>query len=983
MSISSKSKIWRMLWRVTKFTLLGLFLVLLTGIGAVFGYAMSITKDLKPIDLKPLSALSATTFIYDRNQQLLGQSVSDGNRIPIKNLSDVSHWIVDAFISGEDKTFYSNIGIDPMAILRSAYDDFISHQVVTGASTISQQTIKTVYFPDFYKQTRDLHTKIQEAIMAIEMNRSLSKDQIMTDYLNWVYFGKSKSGINLYGIQSASKAIFGIPADQVNVAQAALLASLPNNPANLNPFRNLKGALDRQHYILTQMKEDGYISKQQFADAMNFDIKKSLVKEDPIKTVTGVHPYLIPEIEQRAAEDIVSTAQYDPSKKAGALAEAKQALDSGGYKVYTTIDLNEQNAMEDVLSDNKNFPSKTKITVKDPSTGKDVKESLEVGTTLIDNKTGGILAVGGGRSWKEDQNNHTLLPRQPGSSMKPLAVYGPAVEQKIIFPGEGIDDVPFSYPGTDQYPQNWDHQYRGWVSARVALAESYDVPALKLFQQLTPKVGLSYVKQMGITTLTPNDYNLPAGIGGLYRGLTVEENTSAYTTFANQGIHKDSYLIDHIVDREGNVVYSHQPEQTRVFSPQTAFILTDMMKDVVHSRIGTAYRIGSYFPKKPIAGKTGTTNSEKDIWFIGYTPDVTLGVWEGYDIPYPLKDAHNQLSVWKAIMDKIYPLIPNQTNQFPPAPAGVQKAEVFFPSGKLPTELDQQYNQLNKQYTSRFGSMIVNDWFTTDKLPTEQGDMVVNVKYSEIGGKNYFIADPNVPVGDSVKEGVFIKTEPYKPLKDGPNYSPPWDYQWETPETTGADENSAVSSPEDLKAAASANNNQINLTWSNVQGADGYVVWRADGSGQYQIISNVLSQPDYVDKNTAGGSSYSYKVSSVKGDSLQLSGNAATGATGGVSGNNTNTGNIPTGLAVSTGPAGYQLAWNPVQGAQSYNIYRSLDGGITYLLIGSSNINTYDDTQALGNAQPIYYVTAETATGESAPSLPESVAGSSDMPAGK
>jgi penicillin-binding protein/penicillin-binding protein 1A len=419
-----------------------------------------------------------------------------------------------------------------------------------------------------------------------------------------------------------------------------------------------------------------------------------------------------------------------------------------------------------------------------------------------------------------------------------------------------------------------------------------------------------------------------------------------------------------------------------------------MMKDVVHAPIGTAYRVGTHFPDKAIAGKTGTTNSEKDIWFIGYTPDVTLGVWEGYDIPYPLKDAHNQLSVWNAIMDKVYPLIPNQTNQFPPPPAGVQKAETFIPSGKLPTALDQQYSQVNQKYTSRFGSMIVNDWFTSDKIPTQPDDMAVNEKYSNIDGKNYFITDPSVPVGGSVQEGVFIKTGPYTPPKGDPKYSPPWDHQWEIQEINGT----SVSSPKDTKAAVSADNSQIDLTWSNVQGADGYVVWRADQSGQYQIVSNVLSNPGYADKNITGGSSYSYEVSSVKGDYIQPSGNAATAATAEIGGGSAGTGNtstgiggtgdtgtgdIPTGLAISPGPAGYQLSWNPVKGAQSYNIYRSLDGGSTYQLAGSSNTNTYNDTQALGNVQPAYYVTAVTAAGESAPSMPASTSGSNDMSAGQ
>ncbi|MDB5084662.1 MAG: hypothetical protein JWN30_1548 [Bacilli bacterium] len=964
---NKKKKIWKIIG-ITCFILVAM---LVTGCGAGAAYMISQIKDAPALDLKKFTSIEATTFIYDRNNQLLGQTQGDGNRELIKSLSDVSQPVVNAFISGEDKNFYTHMGINPVAMVRAVFQDLLHHGYASGASTITQQTVKNVMFPEGDKTIK---RKVQEAYYAIKLEQVMNKDEILTTYLNWIYFGQSESGQNLYGIQAASKAFFGIPSNKLNVAQAALIASLPNDPADLNPYSNLPNAIVRQNYMLGKMRDNGYINDQQLADAKAFDIKASLVKSDPSKSSNSAHPYVETDVEQRAVDALFSTKQFDNKE------DAKKALDSGGYQVYTTIDLKMQNSVENVIQNDANFGAGTTISVTGAD-GKTVKEYEQAGASLIDNKTGGILAIGGGRNFNDDQNNHTLLPRQPGSTMKPIADYGPAIDKKLIFPGMGIDDVPTVWPGgagsKDYTPFNYDFKFHGLISVRSALIHSFNIPAIKIFQKLTPQVGLSYVKKMGITTLTDQDNVLSSAIGGLSQGVTVEEQTSAFSTFADQGVHKDAFVVDHIVDRRGNVIYQHQSTDTKVFTPQTAFIMTDMLKDVVHSYEGTAYSVGTHFPGKTIAGKTGTTDSNKDAWFVGYTPDVSLGIWVGYNTPTALpstpsySEGNRPKDLWNAMMDQIYPLIPNQATQFAPAPAGVQQAQVCILSGKLPTDLD-------KQYSSQYGSVISTDWFTSDMVPTQPDDVVVQLKYTVVNGKKVFITDPKTLVGGPVKEGLFIKRSPYTLINNDPQYLPP-DYDREyissatgtVSSTGGAGGSTSVASPADLQATVGSDGS-VTLTWSAIPGADGYYVLRSNAAGQSQIITqDMLTKPGYVDKSITSGGSFAYQVSAVVNGIIQPAGSTATvsvGQSGGAKGGGTS-GAAPAGVTVSQGPTGPHLSWNTVKDAQIYNIYRSSDG-TNFTLIDSTKATQYDDPQLVQGGKLTYQVTAVTPSGESPQSVP-------------
>jgi membrane peptidoglycan carboxypeptidase len=937
-------------WKIFRVFLFSFLTVAILGGGAAAGYIASIAKRAPELNLNAITNMAATTKVYDADQKYMFDLQGDGNREVIKSLDQVSPFVTQAFIAAEDKDFRSHFGINPMAMARAAVQNFLGHGIVSGASTITQQTIKNAIFPE---QDRTLERKIQESYLAIQLEKKLTKDEILTTYLNWIYFGKSGPN-NLYGIEAASKAIFGVDAKNLNLAQATILASLPNNPTLYNPYQNLDNTLQRQEYILTEMQKAGYITQAQHDDAKKYDVAKALKAVQTTKAVHGGQfAHLNPEIETNAAEKLMETGKYDT------LDDARQALFRGGYSIYTTINTKMQDAMNKTIN-NPDFYMQNMTYTVTANNGKQItaENAMEQsGATLIDNKTGRILAMGGGRDYEHDQVNHATQPRQPGSTMKPLAVYGPALDQKLIGSGTAIDDVPTVWPDQSgrYFPMNWDNRFHGLMTVRTALEQSYNIPALKVFQQVTPKVGLDYVKKMGVTTITKDDYNLSAAIGGLSQGLTVTEATSAYTTFPNAGVHKDAYMIEEIKDRFGNDVYKHKSQQTQVLNPNADYILNDMLQSVVKS--GTAATdVGAHFPGYAIGGKTGTTNAEKDAWFIGYTPDVTLGIWVGYNLPYTLPngEGHTPQRLWTSIINQVMPMIPKRTTQFFNNPGEVKTVAVCSISGKLATDLCRSKN------------LVVDELFQAGAEPQKADDVLVKAKYYEINGKKYLATDTTPPY--LVKEGIFYKRDKYT-LPDNDKQWLPLDHDMELPSDKGpyGDGTAHTTSknvPTGLKVTASTTNS-VTLNWNAVAGAKGYVVLRATSeTGPFQLL-NSTNLTSYTDSTVQAGKSYTYKVVSTDKDDIQSDpSNAVTVIPGHVELS------APSDVNIAPAAVGVTLNWSPVNGASSYNIYRSTDASGSYQKITSSTDTSYTDIGALPGATFYYKITALANGHESPASAP-------------
>jgi len=906
----------RPLWRALQYTGLGTLTAVLFIGGAGIGYAASLMKGLPTIHASTFTNSSAASIVYDRNGKVIGRITKDGDRQPITAINQVSPLLVQSFVAAEDKTFYSNIGINPLAMARAVFQDVAFHRIESGASTITQQTVKLAVFP---AQQRTLQRKVQEIALAVELNHILSKDEIMTDYMNWVYMGRMGTQ-NVYGVKTASQILFHKDPSQLSLPEASLLAAIPNNPSLFSPYSNLKHTIDRQHYILNQMLLNQIITQSQYDQAVSYDIRKDI--QSPPSNSVGNYPYLMnDEIEPLIVKDLVAAGLYDSPQ------QAEAALPTAGYKIHTSIDLSIQDHINQVLHDKALFAG---TNLPNPY-NKKIPDLYEAGVTLIDNQTGAILAIGGGRDYINDTYDHSDIARRPGSSIKPILEYGPAIDLHEITAGTVLDDAPLTFPSVPvPYAPHDDEGFAGLVSARDALVNSRNVPAVSVLKTVTPQVGFEYLAKMGITTdsktlrgkptLVAGDANLASAIGGLTHGLTVQQVTSAYTTFANQGIHRTSYLIGKIVDNNGNVAYQFQPQANTVFSPQTAYVMTNILHDVVQK--GTAASIGSYFPRNyQISGKTGTTDKLTDGWFVGYTQKYTMGIWMGYNDNQSIAagPVYNlKFTLWSKMMAPLLQKNPPTTTwQEPP---GIISTDICGKSGMLPTDLCKADHD------------IYSELFIQGTEPTQTDNVHVLVKYVVLNGQK-FLATTNTPPAD-VRTGIFLKPPfpvpapvPNEPVADSGQYVPtqadPRGGAILQAPTTGSTAISPLASPQNTVAIPAGSSVQI--SWDPVPTATAYTVWRATSmNGPYTNVAGPFANTSYTDSSLPPGATtlyyevYAISPSAMSAPSapvlVQL-GNS--GGQTGTGGNSTANATAPGGGTSTNSSGNPERSWLPGEGFKS------------------------------------------------------------------
>ncbi|TLS49948.1 carboxypeptidase [Paenibacillus antri] len=726
---------------------------------AVTGYVSALVRDdevrSRETILEEMQHNSETGFVYFRDGTIIGQLRTEEDRRLIE-YEDIPQIVEDAVLATEDEDFYNHIGVDFMSLARAVKEKVLNEEVQTGGSTITQQVARRV----FLNLDRTDSRKFKEIFLALRLERFMTKEDILAAYLNKIPFGNGASGYQVYGIKAAATGIFDKDLDDLNIAQAAYLAGLPQSPSTYSAFtgkgefdeEGFKEARERQELVLHHMKRTGKITDAQYEEALAFDIKASLAK--PKKKAYSTYPYLMLEAERQAAETLLrqSNPELGPEdmrkpEYQEALKDAREMLLRGGYKIYTTIDKTVYEAMHRVSENPEMF-------TKDHE-----KKGVEqVGGILLDNDTGAILGMIEGRDFYLEQLNHaTQMQRQPGSAMKPIAAYLPAIESGAIQPASIIDDVPLILPDGQKgvhIPKNHDGRYHGLLTAREALNQSWNIPAIKLFlYDVTIDKAWEFAKKLGISSLTESDYHASTGvIGGLQYGVSVEELTNAYSTIANKGLYADAYFVEKITDSADNVVYKHEPKPERVFSEQTAYLMTDMMRTVITN--GTASRVKSRFEhedKVPIVGKTGTTSDNYDLWFVGYSPDVTLGIWIGYDQPSTLTEANRAKYVWADVMNELVASKSDlfQTEAFE-KPEGIVSKTVSRVSGLLPSELVTQEK------------LTVTDIFNREYIPTKQDDVLGLADVVLVDGKAY-TPQPGTPA-DMVKKMRVVRRE--EPIGD-------------------------------------------------------------------------------------------------------------------------------------------------------------------------------------------------------------------------
>ncbi|MED4753110.1 PBP1A family penicillin-binding protein [Brevibacillus choshinensis] len=1016
----------RTIWIIVQLLfLLGIMGGVVAG-GIVTGYVAALVKD-EPVRSKEelenkIFTNYLTGFAYYNDGSLIGQlRAEEGDRRLVKK-ADVSPYLINAIIATEDKSFYHHNGIAVQSTLRGAIQDFTNQPVVTGGSTITQQLVKNTILSAEVSHSR----KAKEIFIALRIERMFSKDQILEAYMNEIYFGKNANGSNVYGVQAAAKGIFGKDVKELNLSESSYLAGMIQNPGAYSPFGNesYQRGKERQKMVLDRMVENGYITQSQYAGATNADLKASLAK--PTEQAYREVPFLMMEIEERAARQLVDKdlKEKGRDKETVGRNEYRQLIEEkrrdilrNGYKVHTTIDKNVYTTMQAVANDPKNFGKNRSYTIR-RSNGKTEKienAMEEVGAMLIHNKTGAILGMIGGRDFKVEQTNHATAARQPGSAMKPLAAYAPAFELGLLQPASPLDDSPVLLAdgqNGSHLPMNWNNKWQGIMSAREALRMSWNIPAIKTYLKVGIPTALEYVKKMGITTLVDADNYASTGvIGGLTYGTTVEEMTNAYATFANHGSFVDAYLIDHIEDSQGKVIYKHEAQPIQVYSEQTAYLITDMMRSVVNA--GTGTHIRKYVPKKvDVAGKTGTTNSSNDLWFVGYTPELSMGVWVGFDEPYPMPDADKYVPmvVWGKIMKDI---IANQPNLSPPddkfqKPDGIVSATVDSKSGLLPSELSKEAGH------------VITDLFNRRFVPTKVDDTHQKARIVTYDDERY-LAKEGTP-DDFVTEGVFYRSPDPLPTKEQIQeknkkvalHPPDWEQRLPDKEDPRTEVAGAPASPSGL--VANTTGKQSVLTWQSAKEADllGYRIYRADsqngfiriatvkdpsvltftetgaviGDAGYYVtavdISGQESQPSAI--ATSGTGSHTWQLPDpnkdpgtgipdipvVPGDTTDPNENG-NGTVPGDNGNQTDPGaattsppSTPKSLTIKSAGGGWKLQWKANATSEqviAYNIYFKPDATSGFLLIDTVSATSYTHTTDVANGN--YYITAVNSYGES------------------
>jgi 1A family penicillin-binding protein len=606
------------------------------------------------LTLPPAEELGAyssfmSTKIYDRNGELLYE-VFDANagRRTIVPIEEIPDDLIHATIATEDKTFYSNPGFDPLAIARALWLDVTEGEIVSGASTITQQLVKSIFLSPEQTLTR----KIQEAILAQEITRRYTKDQILEIYLNQIYYGNMA-----YGIEAAAETYFGKSARDLSLAESSLLAGLPQSPSLYDPYTNLDAAKTRQRVVLGLMAKQGYISISEANAAWNEELTFAPLRID-MKA-----PHFVVYV-QKLLEDKYGT----------------EMVYRGGLQVYTTLDLGMQKVAQEVARQRVAELADRHVT--------------NAAVVAIVPETGEIrVMLGSIDFWNEEidgQVNVALALRQPGSSIKPVNYL--AAFEKGWTPATLIMDVTTEFPnppGPPYVPRNYDGKEHGPVLVRQGLACSYNIPAVKTLQFVGVPAMIEMAQRLGITTFTdPERYGLSLTLGG--GEVTLLEHTAAYAVLANGGLRVPPVAVTRIEDSQGRVIEEYQPPAgDQVISPQHAYLITNILSDN-EARTPVFGANSPLLLSRPAAAKTGTTDDWRDSWTMGYTPDLAAGVWVGNSDNTPMDQvtgAAGAAYIWHNFMEQVLADVP--TREFP-VPPGLVKAEICARSGMAPTELCPQ-----------------------------------------------------------------------------------------------------------------------------------------------------------------------------------------------------------------------------------------------------------------------------------------------------
>lgn len=637
---------------------------------------------------------------------------------------ELPEYVFNALVAIEDHRFWDHHGVDWYRTLGAAYNIFLGDGSTFGGSTITQQVIKNTTGKDEVTVRR----KLTEIFSALQFDEKYGKETTLELYINLVYFSQG-----CHGIEAAAQTYFGKHASELSLAEAASIVGITNLPTYYDPYQNRDNNKARQETILYAMKNYGYINEEEYqaAKAEKLVFKRDIQSTSSVSTNKKVQSYFVDQVIEDVIKDLME--QRGVSRRI-----AQNYLYTGGYKIYVTMDSDIQAAIDEVYTNPEYWPAL--------SDADSLEKPPQSAIVVVDNSSGKVLGMYGGLGEKTGdrvRNRASQMTKQPGSSIKPLAIYAPALESGLLNPNSVMTDMPAMLDGAkNPYPKNYDRIYYGQMTVMEAVQHSTNTIPVQLVRTMGPERCFEFAKyKMGLSTLVEGEYRNDAyfsdaqiasmALGGLTDGVTVEEMAAAYAVFPNAGVYNAPYTYTKVEDANGRVILEHGDEGTAVIAESTAFYMNNMLQNVVTSGTGIYARLSNM----PAAGKTGTTDDDYDRWFVGYTPYYSCAVWYGFDYNHQIKTVSGTspaVPLWKAVMEKIHENLETK-DFFTPETGDIVKVGFCRDSGLLATDACRADSR---------GSRVLTGTFYSTDVPHE----VCNVhRFVDICGESGQLATEHCP----------------------------------------------------------------------------------------------------------------------------------------------------------------------------------------------------------------------------------------------
>lgn len=783
-----------------------LFALVLAVCGGLFYGAFRGIVASTPTDYTIRPKYSATIIYDDQNREVQLLSDYSSNRIPV-TYEQLPDNLKNAFISIEDERFYEHNGVDFRGIARALFNELTHSSSHQGASTITQQLIKNNVFDVGGERNfiAKLQRKIQEQVLALKIEKSMTKEEILTNYLNTINLGKGT-----LGVQSATKYYFNKPLENLTLSECAVLAGITKNPSILNPIDHPEDNNIRRELILKKMFELNYISKEDYSAALEDDVYTRISNNNTQQTKNSVYSYFTDAVITQIVEDLQDQLGYTQ-------AQAYNLVYRGGLRIHSTQSSELQVIADKVINDKKNYPVDTLYSIdyemkvihsdqsEDIYTSKDIKNYFinekkeadyktlysskksmnsaaeefrkyivkdddtveyeivnytlepQVSYSLIDQTTGQIKVLVGGRGQKNDDlalNRATNFERQPGSTFKILSTYAPALDTGGMTLATVFDDAPYKYENGRKVHNFERNKYKGLTTIRDAIIDSNNIIAVKALTEITPQVGYDFLLKLGFSTLVQNrvgknggmesDVTQALSLGGITDGVDNVELTAAYASIANKGLYNKPILYTTVEDATGKIILKNDAQTRQVMKETTAWLLTSAMEDVVKKGTGEEARLSS---DMAVAGKTGTTSNNFDYWFCGFTPYYTASIWTGYDYNTSFdNDADYHKVIWAKIMDQIIKKQKLTSKTFDKC-NDIEEATICAKSGKLPV--------VNVCSHDPVESMERTEYFASGTVPKDSCDSHISA---------YICSKSHLPAGKYCPEkGCYNKVYRIRP----------------------------------------------------------------------------------------------------------------------------------------------------------------------------------------------------------------------------